>query len=99
MTTTTKYGEYTLLTEDATAQTFTEYVVGALGDHSEDYDTAALTDAYRAALNEQLPTGVTLVGDEVFGPYPVDAALCEQIPAAWDAVDFWAIAEKHDRTA
>lgn len=66
----------------------------SLGEYAHDYDADGLTDAYRDAINEQLESsGVSMHGDEFYGPHPaVDVDIAE----AFKAVDFWALAAQYD---
>jgi hypothetical protein len=87
MTTTTDYGQIV-------GTTLTDEVLTALGEHADTFDLAAIVADYRAAIQAQLPTGVTVHGEGVlYGPYPrieFDRA------AVLEAVDFWAIVARHD---
>jgi hypothetical protein len=71
-------------------------VLVALGDFVADFDVDALVLAYRNAINKQLPGGITLTGDEFYGPVADEAG--DAIKAAVRAVDFWALTEQFDRT-
>jgi len=108
MAITTSYGTWNNCVEHystGVAQTVTE----ALGDYADDYDVDAIVADYRDAINAALPQGVTLAGDEFIGPwrpaddefdgYPVDDHGVLDIKAIVDGVDFWAIADRHDKTA
>lgn len=106
--TTTSYGTWNNRVEHYSANLATT-VVEALGDYGDDYDVDALTAAYRDAINAALPDSVTLAGDEFIGPhrpdadewdgYPTDEHGQLDIKAIVDGVDFWEIAEKHDKSA
>jgi hypothetical protein len=77
----------------------THTVVGALGDFADDYDIEGLTRALIAAVNQRLPElSLTYVGI-VYGPYDYKGNATEEVREAYDAVDFFAIAEQYDRTA
>lgn len=91
MTATMKYCDWLI---DST-NTVEEYVGVALTEYGEDFDTEALTAAFRAAINEQLPDGVELHGDIVYGPVNGPST---DLAAAVGEVDFWAIAERFDKT-
>lgn len=97
MTTTTSYGNFTSNCSDTgSAANLADYVAISLGDYSDDYDIDAIVDDYRDAINEQLEgTGITLNGDEFYGPHPRENV---DIAAAIEAVDFYEIAERHDTT-
>lgn len=96
--TTAQYGSFALHCPDAgTTRSLLDYVAVALGDHVDDYDVVGLADAYRHAINEALePTGVSLHGDDFYGPHPV---VDVDYAAAFEAVDFWALAAKYERAA
>lgn len=108
MTTTTSYGTWNNRVEPH-ALTLEQSVFEALGDFADDYDLDALTAAYRDAINEALPAGVSLCGDEFIGPYesqdwesagyPVDEDNRLDIGAIVEGVDFWKLAESFDKTA
>ncbi|MFE3461387.1 hypothetical protein ACFXKD_27905 [Nocardiopsis aegyptia] len=74
-----------------------DYVAGALGERGDDYDIEPLVVEFRDAVNAELPEGVSVRGDQVFGPEH-DRPEVDLVEAV-EAVDFWAIAAKHDRTA
>jgi prevent-host-death family protein len=73
------------------------YVAGVLGEYADDYDVDALVAEFVAAVNDELPDGVVVRGDEVVGPVH-DRPEVDLVEAV-EAVDFWAIAARHDRTA
>ena len=105
MATTTSYGTWNNKVERYSL-TVEQSVFDALGDYADDYDREALTAAYRDAINDALPDGVTLAGDEFIGPHQPaddefdghphteDGAL--DIKAIVETIDFWEIAAKHD---
>lgn len=68
-----------------------------LGEFVDDYDLDALVAAYRAAINEALPEGVSLHGDEFYGPHPRD--FDADLSSAIESVDLGALAEQHDLSA
>ena len=80
-------------------------VVEALGDYADDYDVEAIAADWRRAINEALPPGVSLVGNEFIGPaypeanafdgYPHDEYSVD-IRAIVESVDFWSIAARHE---
>ena len=82
-----------------------DYITTALGGYADDYDIDAITADYRDAINERLaPHGITLAGDEFYGPYPRIENAGEIIADAIESVDFltvdfWTIVERHDKTA
>lgn len=107
MSTTTSYGTWNNRVEHF-ALTVEQTVVEALGDYAHEYDVEAIARDYRDAINKALPQGVTLAGDEFIGPhhpnprefegYPVDDRGVLDIKAIVDTVDFWEIANRHERT-
>lgn len=103
---TTSYGTWNNKV-DRYRLTVEQSVVEAFGAEGTDgFDLPAIVADYRAAINEALPQGVTLVGDEFIGPYrpepdafagyPVDDDGGLDIKAIVDDIDLWAIIEKHD---
>lgn len=109
MTTTTSYGTWTNRCEPYAAG-FAQSVRESLGDYADDYDLdgpEGLTRAYRDAINEALPPGVSLCGDEFIGPwkaaddafdgYPLTDLGGLDIKAIVEDVDFWAIAARHEK--
>lgn len=110
MTTTTTYGTW-CNTIDSYSTSLEHSVVESLGDYGTDehYDIEAIETEYREAINEALPAGVSLCGNEFYGPYyasdcdwtgyPVGVDDDLDLKAIVDGVDFWAIATKHERPA
>jgi hypothetical protein len=97
MTSNAEYGSFALHCPDASStRSVHDYVAAALTDYANDYDIDGLTDAYRDAVNKELePTGVSLHGDDFYGPHPkVDV----DFAAAFEAVDFWELAAKFERS-
>lgn len=106
--TTTSYGSWVRAT-DSSAFTLDGEVADALlagcdfNDYSDE-QIAVVAAAYRAAINEALPPGVSLCGDEFYGPayekdcnfdgYPVDANGSLDIPAIIESVDFWGLVDE-----
>lgn len=101
MAATTSYGDFTGNVADSGASKgMADYVTTSLGDFANDYDLDGLIEEYRGAINEQLDsTGISLNGDEFYGPYPRPENSTEVIADAIGAVDFWEIAARHDKTA
>jgi len=96
MTTTTSYG--TWHNHQGHELNIESSVTVALGDYSDDHDVAAIAREWHDAINEALPDGVSLVGNQFIGP--ADPAECTwegelDIAEAIEEVDFWAIAERH----
>ncbi|MEV0732338.1 hypothetical protein [Polymorphospora sp. NPDC050346] len=108
MATTTTYGNWTTVVDRFSAG-FEHGITEALGDHGGDFDIAAIAADYHQAINEALPPGVTLNGDEFYGPahaadqqfagYPHNEHGELDIKAIIDSIDFWAIVAKHDPDA
>jgi len=108
MIVTTSYGTWNNCVESGEL-TVEQSVLVALGDYADDYDIDAIAADYRAAINEALPEGVTLAGNEFFGPaHAADATWGPElededghldIKSIVDSVDFWAIVAKHDTSA
>jgi len=96
--TTTSYGTINTMVPDAgTVTSLAGYVAGALGDYADDYDIDAIVEEYREAINKHLaPHGITLAGDEFYGPYPRPENAGEIIADAIESVDFWAIVARHE---
>lgn len=107
MTTTTSYG--TWANHGGGGLTVADSITEALGEFAGDYDTEAIEVEYREAINEALPDGVTLDGDEFYGPYyeadqdfdgyPLDDFGGLDIKTIVEFTDFWAITERHDTAA
>lgn len=96
MTTNTSYGTCQQHTSDPSVRVAIEY---ALADHAGDFDMPAIEAEYRAALAELLPEGVTLNGDEFYGPYPMPEDADVAIQAAVEELKgdrFWEIVQRHD---
>jgi hypothetical protein len=90
---TTSYGSW--LNQTGTSLTVEQGVYESLGDFADDYDIDAIASDMRSAVNEALPDGVFLAGDELYGPW--DGSYAEDtIKNAVLSVDFWAIADRHD---
>lgn len=99
--TTTSYGSWASVTQTE-GITLEAGVSEALGDFADDYDIEAVCAGYRAAINEGLPAGVVLAGNEFYGPaYPQDQDWDGElaIKAIVEDVGFWEIAARYDRTA
>ncbi len=109
MTTTTSYGTWNNRVQDGEL-TVEQSVYVALGDFASDYDLDAVVAGYRAAINEALPSSVSLCGDEFIGPYHAEDADFDGYPTdeetgrldiktIVEGIDFWAIAAEYDTTA
>jgi len=82
----------------ASGRTPESYVEGALGGDPVDCDLYAASAAFRRAVCEALPDGVTLAGHHFFGPY--DEQDCEwdsplDIRAVIDSIDPEPIIKAH----
>ena len=98
--TTTSYGTFIgNVTDPGPAGNMRDYITTVLGDYAGSFDVDAIVADYRDAINERLADeGITLAGDEFYGPHPRPENSRDTIAAAIGEVDFWAIAEKHDHT-
>lgn len=92
---TTEYGEYHHYAETS-CHTMREEIGQAVGEWAYCYDLEGLEKAYREAINEVLPEGVSLHGDKFYGPHPKTGPLMDQVRTAVRSVDFWEVAEKFD---
>lgn len=98
---TSSYGSWNRNVSDHSA-TLLGQVEDALNGEFTDDEVAAIAQAYRDAINDALPAGVSLCGDEFYGPaveldtagYPVDEDGRLDIAAIIDSVDFWGIVER-----
>jgi hypothetical protein len=95
VTTTTDYGTWN--SYDQSNLRVEDTIADYLGEFADNYDVPGLVAAYRAAINEALPEGITLAGDHFYGPYPrdFDVDLAESI----DTIDLATLTEQHDLTA
>lgn len=105
-TTTTTYGTWGNV--HGGCLTIRDEIDEALDDCADDYapsDEIAL--AYENAVNQALPDGVNLIGDEFYGPaypepgefdgYPTDEDGELDLAAIVQSVNVWEIIEKHAR--
>lgn len=92
-TTTTSYGSWQV----GSCVRVEDTVAESLGEFAGDYDVDAIASAFRAAINATLPDGVSLHGNEFYGPYydRPDCNLGEII----ESIDLGEIADRHDHTA
>lgn len=96
MGTTTEYGNWAKYSNELDVQ---QGVEATLGEHVGDYDIAALTEAYRSAINAELEiAGISLSGNTFYGPYPQIAERAELITEAIAAVDIGAIVRRFDNS-
>jgi hypothetical protein len=99
MTTTTVWASWEQV--DHTSLTVAEFIGRALTYFAADYDLAAIEADYRTAINKALPEGVSLHGQEFYGPAPKPEDADEQIQAAVSSLDqdvFWEIVARHEVT-
>jgi hypothetical protein len=103
---TTSYGTWATYAHVLSIRnTVDDYIAGG-GDEwvTDVHATGAfdrIVDDFRTAINQNLPGGITLNGDDFYGPYPLadgvrPADLKKTIPAVIEAVDLAAIVERHD---
>lgn len=96
MTTNTSYGTCLQHTGDLSMRVGIEQ---ALADFAGDFDVDAIEAEYRSELGKLLPEGVTLNGDEFYGPHPKPEDADDAIQAAIEELKgdaFWAIVQRHD---
>ena len=103
MATTTQYGSWNYVTGALGSAGVEGYVTDYLGAFGDEYDTGGLAAAFRAAVNKQMSrdrkiAGVSLHGDEFYGPHPIPEDAGERINSAIDRVDLGRLAERFDRS-
>lgn len=81
---------------------YEEYATRALGPYADQYDTEAITQEFKEAINDKLRewgSDLTFVGAEIIGHAltEYDEPPADTVGRAVGAVDFWAIAERHDK--
>jgi len=98
--TTTSYGTFVgNVADPGPAGNMRDYVTTALGDYAGSFDVDAIVADYRDAINERLADeGITLAGDEFYGPHPGPENVAEIVADAIESVDFWKIVERHDKS-
>lgn len=81
---------------------YEQYAARVLGPHADQYDTEAITKEFKDAINDKLRewgSDLSFVGAEIIGyaltEYSEPPA--DTVNRAVEAVDFWAIAERHDK--
>lgn len=102
--TTTSYGTWNNRV-DGDALTVEQTIAETLGD-ADEYDIDAIAADYRTAINKALPEGVTLAGNDFYGPYYTEDATWGpelededgrlDIKAIVGNIDLWAIAAEHE---
>lgn len=98
MTTTTSYGTLQQHTGDVGVR---DEIESVLAERGGDFDVDAIEAEYRSELAELLPEGVTLNGDEFYGPHPMPEDADDAIETAIEALKgdrFWEIVGRHDRS-
>ncbi|GAB2695754.1 Aca2/YdiL-like domain-containing protein [Kitasatospora kifunensis] len=106
MPTTTPYGSWCNQV-DHFSVSVAQSIVEAFGSEGPDgYDIDAIETEYRQAIDAALPPYVSLCGEDFIGPYyeadqdfdgyPQDEDGGLDIKAIVDAIDLWAIIEKHE---
>lgn len=104
MPTTTTYGTWRTYTSDLSVEaTIDGYVAGGDADWYERVRTSGalerMAEDFREAVNAALPEGVSLHGDEIYGPaYEQDRSWQGEldIRGIIDRVDLAAIVARHD---
>jgi hypothetical protein len=95
MVTTTEYGTWV---NHNNATTVEDTVSAYLGDFAQDYDFDGLVHAYRDAINNALAGGVSLNGNQFYGPYPMPANAVDAIADAISSIDLGELAAEYDRS-
>jgi hypothetical protein len=110
MTTTTNYGTWCNTVDRSSLNVETGVLDGYFGSEGSDgFDFEAIVSDYRDAINEALPDGVFLTGNDFIGPYyeadqgfdgfPADDDGNLDIKAIVDGIDLNAIVERHQLPA
>jgi hypothetical protein len=88
--TTTSYGSW--LNRGGSTFSVEQFVQQTL-DNPADYDTDAIEGDLREEVNSRLPEGVTLAGNEFYGPHgqDVDFDLAEIL----EDIDYWGIVARN----
>lgn len=109
MTTTTDYGTWCNRIDQYSVSLEASLTDGYFGSEGADgFDFEAICTEYRQAINDALPSSVTLSGDQFYGPYyeadqhfdgyPVDEDGRLDLKAIVDGIDLSAIVERHQIT-
>lgn len=103
MATTTNYGSWYNHTGEATVSAS---IAAAVAEFADDFDLDAIESDYLDAIDEALPSGVGLSGDQFLGPayeddqdfdgYPLDDFGALDIKAIIADIDLMAIVERHE---
>ncbi|WP_018600983.1 hypothetical protein [Mycobacterium sp. 155] len=93
----TAYGTWTTIIDSSSAG-FAHSVATSLGSFVDDFDVDAIISDYHDAVAAAVRAecDVDLSGSEFLGEYPKPEGINEQIAAAVEGVDFWAIVQRHD---
>jgi hypothetical protein len=94
MTTTTSYG--TWCNHYSLSAGVENVVADFLGDQADGFDVDGLVEAFRDGINDLLPEGVTLAGNDFYGPDPRPSDYAETIVEAIVAVDLGELAKEYD---
>lgn len=98
MTTTTSYGTWFEHTGWSGAATLRQGIETSLSSYVADFDVDGIERESREQLAEALPDGITLNGDEFYGPAPRPENAHELIQAAIDATggeEYWELVARH----
>ena len=109
MTTTTSYGAWVNHGDDSNRTveaTVADYIGGGDADWRQRVESSGaferMVDDYRAAINNALPDGVSLCGNEFYGPYHDDDCTWDgelNISEIIDGIDLAAIVDRNDPDA
>lgn len=100
VTTTRTYGSWARYGDGCHTESIMD-TIEALGPHAGDFDVQSLHNEWVDAVSAALPDGMAFNGRDFTGTreFDDDEQLRAIIRDALDAVDFWAIAQRHDTTA
>lgn len=79
--------------------TMEETVTAVVGDHAEDFDMPALVEAWRSAIDAALPTGITLAGNEFYGPIGLSDAEMAELRDKIASVELTPLLPRHGKSA
>lgn len=106
MTTTTDYGSWVTDGDRANATTggtVADYINGGDAGWRNRVESSGAFDRmvsdYRDAINDALPDGVSLIGDQFIGPYYAEDRTWDgelDIAAIVESIDLGAIVQRHD---
>ncbi len=105
---TTSYGTWVTYAKSLSVEdTVTDFIHGGGGAWADEMRNSgnfqAIVDEFRAEINKNLPGGVTLHGNDFYGPYPLEDGVCpdelnELISDVIDGIDLSRIVMDHDPT-